>query len=116
MRRIVATLLVAVLLLSTVAFAAETRANPADINLSFNGTTANCDVFVAAANMNQQISATIKLYRGNTWLHTWTVSDYGILEFAETWTVSSGYTYKLTADVTINGTAYPTVSTTGTCG
>lgn len=115
MKRTVAIFLVAVVLLSVSVFALETRATPVDVILSFDGTTANCEVSAYASNMNQQISATIKLYRGTTCLHTWNVSDYGILDFAETWTVSKGYTYKLTADVTINGTTYPTVSTTGTC-
>ena len=115
MKRTVALLLVVVLILSTAVFAAETRAQPATLSLSFDGTTANCEVTATASNMNQSISATIKLYRGNTWLHTWTVSDTGYLEFSETWPVTSGYTYKLTADLTINGTTYPTVSTTRTC-
>ncbi len=115
MKRTVVILLVVAMLLSTVAFAAEMRAQPATLSLSFDGTTANCEVTATASNMNQSISATIKLYRGNTWLHTWTVSDTGYLEFSETWPVTSGYTYKLTADLTINGTTYPTVSTTRTC-
>ena len=115
MKRTVALLLVIVLVLSTAVFAAETRAQPASLSLSFNGSTATCDVFASASNMNHSISATIKLYRGNTCLHTWTVSDTGYLDFSETWAVTSGYTYKLTADLTINGTTYPTVSTTRMC-
>lgn len=115
MKRVISILLVAVMLLTTFAFAAEARIQPASLSLSFNGTTANCEVSATASNMNQSISATIKLYRGNTCLHTWTVSDTGYLDFSETWPVTSGYTYKLTADLTINGTTYPTVSTTRAC-
>lgn len=115
MKRTIAIILAMIMLLSVSVFALEVRLVPVDVNLSFNGTTANCEMSATASNMNQQISATIKLYRGTTCLHTWNVSDYGTLDFAETWTVSKGYTYKLTADVTINGTTYPTVSTSQTC-
>lgn len=115
MKRTIAILLAVVLLLSTTVFAVENRRQPATLSLSFSGETANCRVIASADNMNHEISATVKLYHGNTCLHTWYVSDYGILDFSETWPVSSGNTYKLTADVTINGTTYPTVSTTGSC-
>ena len=55
MKRTVALLLVIVLVLSTAVFAAETRAQPASLSLSFNGTTATCDVFASASNMNHSM-------------------------------------------------------------
>ncbi len=115
MKRTVAILMVVVMLLSISVCAFDFRATPVDLTLSFDGTTANCEVSAYASNMSHKISGTVKLYRGTTCLKTWNVSDTGYLEFSETWTVTSGYTYKLTADLTINGTTYPTVSTSQTC-
>ena len=115
MKRVVSILLVAVMLLSVSAFALEERVQTMMIDLSFNGTTATCEVSAYASNMNQEVSAVIKLYHGKTCLHTWNVSDYGYIEFSDTWRVNSGYTYKLTADVTINGTTYATIEDSGQC-
>lgn len=115
MKRVVSILLVAVMLLSASAFALEERVQPMEINLSFSGTTATCTVSAYASNLNQEVSAVIKLYHGNTCLHTWNVSKSGYIEFSETWPVNSGYSYRLTADVTINGTTYATISDSGRC-
>ena len=64
MKRVVSILLVAVMLLSVSAFALEERVQPMMIDLSFNGTTATCEVSAYASNMNQEVSAVIKLYHG----------------------------------------------------
>lgn len=114
-KRITVMLLAFVLLLSIPAYALESRGNPIAMELSFDDTTANCAVVVSSANANFEITATVKLYRGNTCIKTWNASDSGYLDFSETYTVTKGYTYKLTADVTINGTTYPTVSTSRAC-
>lgn len=113
-KRVIAISLAVILLLSVPVFASETRAQPIFVDLSIDGTTANCGLLASAGNMSYDISATIMLYRGTTRLKIWTVSDKGALEFNDTYTVQPGYTYTLTADVTINGTTYPTVSSSAT--
>lgn len=80
--------------------------------LSFSGDTAECQLTVRAANVTDSVSATMKLWRGSTLLASWTGSGTWILNMSKTKTVTSGYTYKLTADVKINGVAQPTVSVT----
>ena len=84
-------------------------------NIAFSGTTATCTVSVNGDSANDSISLTAKLYQGNECIATWTDSGNGKLRFSRTKTVQSGKTYKLTADVTINGTALGTTSATGTC-
>jgi len=52
----------------------------------------------------------MKLWRGATLLATWYGTGTWTLNMSKTKVVTSGYTYKLTADVKINGVAQPTVS------
>lgn len=80
-------------------------------SLSFDGSTAYCGLTVWA-NSNDSISASLKLWRGSTLLKSWNDSASGYLNMSETATVASGYTYKLTADVIVNGVAKPTVTVT----
>lgn len=84
-------------------------------NITFSGTTATCSVSVIGNSAKDSISLTVKLYSGNACIATWTDSGSGNLNFSRTKTVQKGSTYKLTADVSINGTALSTASTTGTC-
>ena len=81
--------------------------------LSFSGTTATCSLFVSA-NSNDNITAVVKLWHGSRSLATWNVSGQESLNFINTYPVSRNATYKLTADVTINGTTHPQVSVSKT--
>lgn len=80
--------------------------------LSFNSYSAKCELEVRSNNSSDSISATLKLWRETTLIATWTGSGTGTLSMSETKIVISGYTYKLTADVKINGVAQSTVSVT----
>lgn len=83
-------------------------------SITFNGTTATC-ALVVSANPSDEITATLKLWHGSTCLKGWDLKDENILEFSDTCPVVAGQTYKLTADVSINGVAEPQVSITRTC-
>lgn len=84
--------------------------------ITFDGTTATCTVTVFGDNTKDGISLTAKLWKGSECIAIWTDSGSGYLNFSRTMTVESGYTYKLTADVSINGKSLQTISTTGICG
>lgn len=94
---------------------AAPRSPKAFPSISFRGTTATCSVTINASNQADSISLTAKLYQGSDCIATWTDSGTGRLFFSKTHRVQKGQTYKLTADVTINGKALDTASTTGTC-
>lgn len=104
-----------VMLLSMSVYAVEGRSRSITPGLSFTNKTANCSLEVIGDNSSDSISATIKLCRGTEVLETWYESGDGYIFFSDTYTVNKTGTYKLTADVTINGTTYPTVSKTATC-
>ena len=84
-------------------------------SLSFDSETANCTVTVIGDNMSDSISITMKLWQGNSCIATWSTSGTGYMQFSRSIDVTEGLQYKLTADVSINDNAKPTVSVQGTC-
>lgn len=111
-KRLVAVLLLAVMALTISAYA-STHASVIQPGLSFAGTNANCSLIVAGDLGNESISATIKLNRGSINLKTWYTTGTGDLLFSDSSiTTPKGYSYTLTADVTINGKVYAPVSLT----
>lgn len=84
-------------------------------DLSFDGTTVTCEARIRPNNSSDVISMTVKLWKGDVCLKTWTASGSGILYIRKTATVTSGQTYTLTVDATINGVAQPQKSITRTC-
>lgn len=115
MKKVVFTALFLFLIAIPVSAQAAQRSTASIPNIAFSGTTATCTVSVNGDSANDSISLTVKLYQGNECIATWTDSGNGKLRFSRTKSVQSGKTYKLTADVTINGTALGTTSATGTC-
>ena len=101
--------------IATTAHAAEPRILSILPGLSFNGTTAECSVVVAADYATDEIDVVIKLWRGSTCLRTWYASGEGYVFWDDTAAVNKGTTYKLTADVTVNNYTHPRVSISGTC-
>lgn len=83
--------------------------------ISFNGEIATCTVNVYGDNVGDRISITMKLWQGYSCIATWSSSGSGYLQLTKTKNVTDGVEYKLTADVTINGVAKPTVSVSGIC-
>ena len=110
--------LMAILLLSTLSLsvaAASPRALMMATGLSFSGTTANCQLTVTSDTTADKLVAQIKLWNGNTCLRTWNVQGNGAIMFYDTHAVTRYKTYTLTADVTVNGVAQPTVSKSAKC-
>lgn len=75
--------------------------------IQISGTTATCSIIVDALS-GTKIRATMKLYRvsgsSETLLKTWpTQSGTTSLSYSNTYTVTKGYTYKVTVDVTADG-------------
>lgn len=94
--------------------AASPRAS-ATATLTISGTTAKCTAMVWAGT-SDTIDITMRLYRGNTCLHTWTKSGAGGVNLGKTVTVTKGYTYTLTVDPIINGVSQPQASDSKYCG
>ena len=92
--------------------AAQPRAITVFPEISVNGTTATCTVRAIADNMSEYLEATIRLYRGSTLIATWYEDGYGYINWTQTKTVLSGYTYKLTVDLTVDGDAVPQATAT----
>lgn len=83
-------------------------------SISFVGNTANCSVSITADSINDDITAVVKLWDGNSCIATWNASGAGFLNINRSKVVTKGVEYVLTVDVTINGVKRPTVSTCGT--
>ena len=78
-------------------------------------TTATCSVFIRANKANDDISADISLWQGNSCIESWEASGSGTLNFESTATVSKGKSYTLKIDFSINGKIQPSVSHSNTC-
>lgn len=106
-----ALVLALVLLMTSVlaipASAVEPRVTTAVPGITVNGTTATCSLQAAANSTSDYLEATIKLYRGSTKIATWYADGYGYLSFSESKTVTSGYTYTMKVDLTVNGVDFP---------
>lgn len=84
-------------------------------SMDFNGTTAQCSVSVTADHFTDDIEIVVKLWRNGQCIKTWEDSGTGYLIFDRTTTVTRGYTYTMTADVTLDGAIQPTVSVSKEC-
>lgn len=107
--------LVLAALLALPAFALSPRVVQTSPRISFNGTMASCSVVVTGNQSKDNISIVMKLWNGGTCVKTWEAKATGYLYAKESAAVVSGKTYSLTVDVTIDGKALPTVTTSGTC-
>lgn len=114
-KRILPILFIFLMLFSSTAYAASTRAAAVVPRISFDGTTASCSVFIAADRPTDDIYAVIKLWQGSRCIKTWEESSVGDLAFSGKVTVSKGKTYQLTVDVTLDGKVQPRLSVEGTC-
>lgn len=114
-KRVLALCLILVFALGITAQAAEVLSVRTVPKITFDGTTATCTVNVRGDKTTDTISLTAKLYQGSTCVKTWNTSGTGVVLLSKPATVEKGTTYKLTADVTINGVKQATKSTTATC-
>ena len=104
-RRMFILLLTVIMLLATTAQAAV-QADYIVPSLNFDGTTAICEITVMGESFSDEIEVTLTLWRGDFMMETWSAEGSGYLRMRETVAVTGGYTYRLEAAVTINGTDY----------
>lgn len=84
--------------------------------LSFTGTTATCSLKVYANYSTDHIEASVKLMHGSTIIKQWNnLSDYGYMDFSDTATVVSEYTYTMKVTLKVNGVSYNVADITKTC-
>ena len=115
-KRVLAITLLIVMVLTVSAQAITPRYAAAKPSLTFSDRTAICEVGVRADNVSDKISVTLKLWRGASCLDTWTETGTGYVYLTGEHTVPMrSWTYKLTADVTINGVAQPQTSVEAVC-
>lgn len=101
MKKLAALTVLCIFLLScTTAYAAESRAVAARPSLSFDGTTANCEVVVTSYG---DIDITLSLWQGSTLIDSWSDSGFGMVSMSESCSVTKGKTYKLTVSGTAGG-------------
>jgi len=114
MKKRFAALSLALVLMLAITAQAATFATSVVPEISFSGTTATCTV-TARGNTGDSISIRAKLWQGSTCLKDWQTSGTGRVVLERTASVESGKTYRLTADVTIDGVKQTTKSVSGTC-
>ncbi len=114
-KRIVPILCIFLIFFSSTAHAATPRVAQVVPNISFNGTTANCSVFIVSDKPNDDIKAVIKLWQGSQCIKTWEEYSTDHLVFSAEATVRKGKNYQLTVDVSLAGKDLPRFSVKGTC-
>ena len=112
-KRILALTMILVLALAISAQAAMWSAsiNP---RIEFNGTSATCIVSVRGE-VGDAITVRAKLWQGSACLKDWQASGVVSVILSKPATVVKGETYRLTADVTIDGVKHPTKAYSATC-
>lgn len=105
--------LVMVIRLGISASAAEARADTVTPQLSFNGTTAECEVTITS--LGKSITATLELWQGSTLLESWDGAATTRLVINESCTVTKGKTYTLKVNGTIGGEAFEGTPFSATC-
>ena len=110
-------LLLAVVLVISMPLTAFAAVRNIDIEpeLSFNGTTANCNLVVLGNNASEHIEVTMKLMNGYYCVASWQAEGYGYLQMQKTALVTKGCTYTLVIEITINDVFQPPYATTKTC-
>lgn len=114
-KRIIPILFIFIMLFSSTAYAASPRVAQVVPSISFNGTTADCEVVIFSDKPTDDIEAVIKLWQGSQCIKTWEESSVGDLVFSDEAKVTRGKTYQLTVDVTLAGKDLPRFSVKGTC-
>lgn len=112
MRRVLVIILVVLLFATSLSYAG-TLAITKSIKLTFSGTNANCLLTVKSP--GDSISATLKLYHGTTMIDSWPASGTGSVTIGETHNCVSGQTYRLEADIMVNGSPVSITPATAVC-
>lgn len=110
---VIAVVLVLAFALGSVAYAVESRSMLGTLKLDFSGTTAECKCQIV--DPGNSIEVTMEIWRGNTFVDSWTESGQDAVAIDETCTVTSGQTYTLIAYGTTNGRPFKELSTSKKC-
>lgn len=115
MKKVISLVLVILMLsaLSITAFAVEPRAAVAHPSLYFSGTTANGEVTIIDS--GKQISATMSLWQGNTFVDSWSGSGTSVVKITGSCEVEPGKTYTLKVSGTSGGTTLFVDPVSATC-
>lgn len=95
---------------------AEARIGGVIPSLSFDGTTATCEATIRGNKFDDEICAVMNLWQGSYCVETWEKSETTLLVFDCKASVEAGKYYTLTLEYSINGKAYPEISTSKFCG
>lgn len=106
--------LIFVFLLQIPAYAIEPRVNSYAPSLTFEGTTANCSIYVRGKSTDV-ISVSLELCNGGKRIGYWEDSRTSYAVIDESAAVTKGQTYELTATVSINGVLQSSVPISKTC-
>lgn len=108
-------LFVVILLIPVTAYASTHRALLINPRLQFEGMNAKCAVTIAA-DTNDEIQATIRLWKGSSLIETWNENGTSYLLFSDDILVTTTGIYTLTVDTSVNGYSKPQFSSSATCG
>lgn len=111
-KKILSVLLVMTFVLSMPVCAMQSRSAISKPNLTISNGTATCTFTHYESDSTDKISVTLRLYRGQTLVNTWTGSGYGSVYMKKTANAVSGATYQLTANVYVNDSLVGSNSTT----
>jgi len=97
------------------ALAIEPRVESAKPSLSFDGTTAVCSALCKGNRTSDDIEVTLTIYQGRSYVDSWNDSGTGSVFLEGKCPATSGKSYKLTLEYSVNGKKMPSVSVTGVC-
>lgn len=92
-----------IVILLTVTAHAAVRAEYCVPSLTFDGTTATCEIKVIGEALSDRIEVTLSLWHGNQLIDTWSEEGTGYLRMTETAAVTRGNTYTMEIALSING-------------
>lgn len=115
MRKLAFLLAIVLVISAPLTVSAATYALTIKPQLTFNGTTATCEVTVVGNNMSEHVEVEMRLMHGTTCIDSWSADGYGYVYLKDYASVTKGQTYELVVAVTINNVSYTPVSKTGTC-
>lgn len=84
-------------------------------SLTFEGTTAACEVEVVGNNTSEQIEVVMKLMHGTSCVRAWMNEGNGHVYMLTYANVTRGQTYTLYIELKVNGVAQQPVYINGTC-
>ena len=112
-KRVIVLILCAVMLCSITAYAAETKINSNNLELTFDGTTALCEFQYSS--LGDTITATMKLWQGDTLVDSWTQTSTSKISMSKTCKVSRLKMYTLEVSGTYDGVAFGPISVSKRC-